>query len=196
MAFAEILLPLNISVQSTGGPAWETTIARLDSGREKRNQRWSQDLGEWDIGGYLRDMTAIETLMDFWHARRGQLDGFLFFDPFDHVMLTEPLGTGTGALTTFQLVKVYSTYTKTIYKPKPNDMQIFKAGVLQVETTDYTLNDTTGLVTFVVAPADGLAITASGNFYKPVRFDVRHLAISYADLHQGQVKVPIVELRL
>ena len=199
MAFAEILLPIEISRRSSGGPMWETTVTRLDSGREKRNQPWSQELGQWDIGGYLKTIDHVHDLLAFFNARQGMTDGFLFLDPFDHAIVSQNIGTGTGALTTFQLIKTYTSgtsYNKTLYKPKLGGMAIYKAGVLQVETTDYTLNYATGLVTFTVAPAAAAAITATGTFYKPIRFDVKHLSISYADLRQGTVRVPIVELRL
>lgn len=64
----------------------------------------------------------------------------------------EAVGTGNGVLTTF-----------TLSKPPiaPDSQLVYVAGVLKAETTDYTIVDATGVITFLVAPADTLAITAT-----------------------------------
>lgn len=64
----------------------------------------------------------------------------------------EAVGTGNGVLTTFTLANPPIA---------PDSQSVYVAGVLKAETTDYTINDTTGLITFLVAPADTLAIAAS-----------------------------------
>ncbi len=48
---------------------------------------------------------------------------------------------------------------------------MYVAGVKKTLNTDYTVDATTGLVTFVTAPGNGLAITADFQFHVPVRFD-------------------------
>lgn len=64
---------------------------------------------------------------------------------------SESLGTGDDTETEFSVDNNYvinGTYA------------IYIDGVLQIETTDYTINLNTGVVTFLVAPASGKAITA------------------------------------
>lgn len=64
----------------------------------------------------------------------------------------ETVGTGNGVLTTFTLSNI----------PILADSQsVFLDGVLKTETTDYTINDTTGVITFLVAPANGVVVTAN-----------------------------------
>lgn len=72
------------------------------------------------------------------------------FFPLNFV--NEAVGTGNGIATVFTLDNV----------PVQADSQnIYVDGVLKAETTDYTFVDATGTITFLVAPADTLAITAT-----------------------------------
>lgn len=64
----------------------------------------------------------------------------------------QAVGTGDGVTVAFTLSN----------PPIVADSQsVYVDGVLKAETTDYTINDTTGAITFLVAPANGEAITAS-----------------------------------
>ena len=198
MSFVEERLPLEISMQSSGGPGWSTTIVELDSGDESRNQNWSLDRGEWDVGSYLRSWEILQGFLAFFNARRGKAIGFRFQDPFDYKVVAEPFGTGGGGVTQFQLTKTYTsgsgTYVKNITKPIAG-LSIYDNGTLRTLTTDYTVDTGTGIVTFLSAPTSGHALTWSGTFDKPVRFDIDKLNISYADLRRGTVRVPIIELK-
>lgn len=72
------------------------------------------------------------------------------FYPLNFV--NQVVGTGNGVLTTFTLAN---------YPIVANSQSVYVDGVLKTETTDYTIVDTTGAITFLVAPANGLAITAT-----------------------------------
>jgi uncharacterized protein (TIGR02217 family) len=66
-----------------------------------------------------------------------------------------------------------------------------------VETADFSLDTTTGLVTFVDAPASGARITAGFRFDTPVRFDTDYLEIDLAAFEAGDIpKIPLVEVLL
>ncbi|HSF29513.1 MAG TPA: DUF2460 domain-containing protein [Candidatus Tectomicrobia bacterium] len=200
--FSEQQLPLKIALRSSGGPSWSVSIVRVDSGFEQRNTPWAQDLGTWDVGSFVTTHAEMATLLDFFHSVRGRLIGFRFPDPKDRLARDQLLGTGDGVRTTYQLVKTYGSgsgaYTRTIHKPVAGTSRVVVNGVLQVEGTAYTLDTTTGLVTFLVGhiPAAGQAVTWTGEFDKPARFDVNQLDVSYDDLEYGRVTVPIVEVRL
>lgn len=66
---------------------------------------------------------------------------------------SEAVGTGNAILTTFTLAN----------PAVQAGVEVYVAGVLKTITTDYTIVLATGVITFVVAPADGAAITA--NYY-------------------------------
>jgi uncharacterized protein (TIGR02217 family) len=72
------------------------------------------------------------------------------------------------------------------------------AGVEQVQDTAYTLDVTTGVITFLVGhiPAAGQEVRWTGEFDKPARFDVDHLILSYDDLVYASMRIPVVEVRL
>ena len=72
------------------------------------------------------------------------------FYPLNFVL--QSAGTGNGVLTAFTLSN----------PPIVADSQsVYVNGVLKTETTDYTIVDATGVITFLVAPADTLPITAT-----------------------------------
>lgn len=72
------------------------------------------------------------------------------FYPLNFV--NEAVGTGNGIATVFTLDNV---------PVAPDSQKIYVDGVLKAETTDYTFVDATGTITFLAAPANTLAITAT-----------------------------------
>jgi uncharacterized protein (TIGR02217 family) len=60
----------------------------------------------------------------------------------------------------------------------------------------WSVDTTTGLVTFGLPPAAGVEVTADFAFDVPVRFDTDHMAVTIEtyQLHNWQ-QIPIVELR-
>jgi hypothetical protein len=70
-------------------------------------------------------------------------------------------------------------------------------GVQKVENTDYTVNYTTGVVTFTVAPTNGHAVTAGFLFDVPVRFDQgadETLSLSINAFDSGDAALNLVEV--
>jgi uncharacterized protein (TIGR02217 family) len=108
------------------------------------------------------------------------------------------LGTGDGAIKTFQLVKHYPSGSvvevRTITKPVAGTVRVYKDGVEQL--AGWSVDVTTGVVTFTSAPAAGVAITADFELDVPVRFETDHMAVTIESfhLHRWQ-QIPIVELR-
>jgi len=156
----------------------------------------------WDVGSFVTTNAEMATVLAFYNAVRGRLVAWRFHDPKDYQALDQLLGTGDGARTTYQLTKTYgsdpSAYTKVIRKPVAGSYRVTVAGVLQVEGTVYTLDTTTGVVTFLAGhiPTTGQQIRWSGEFDKPARFDVDHLNWSYDDLVYARLSIPVVEVRL
>ena len=109
------------------------------------------------------------------------------------------LRSGKRSVLAFQLTKLYVsgayTYQRELKKPVNGTVKIYKNSVLQV--SGYTLDLTTGIVTFTVAPTAGTVISADCEFDVPVRFDTDSIAVR-ADGPGYFVwdAVPIVELRI
>jgi len=102
-----------------------------------------------------------------------------FQDYSDYVATNQRVSTGDGTTTAFQLSKSYTSksgafsYTRTIKLPHTATVQISVAGALQ-NPSAYSLSPRGaggGVVTFNAAPAAGAAITWSGQFDTPCRFD-------------------------
>jgi uncharacterized protein (TIGR02217 family) len=159
MAHLEILFPTDISYGVRGGPAWNTSIVTRSSGHEQRIQRWSTPLWSYpDVAQHARSISKIDDLYDFFiTVGEGSYNSFLFKDWADYKVLAADgrLGTtavGTGE-PTYQMYKRYSygtrTFDRAIKKPKASSVTVYRGGVAQTETTHYTYDTTTGIVTFV-----------------------------------------------
>jgi uncharacterized protein (TIGR02217 family) len=83
---------------------------------------------------------------------------------------------------------------RTITKPVAGTVKVYLDGIEQL--SGWSVDTTTGLVTFGMAPAVGVEVTADLEFEVPVRFDTDHMAVTIETyrLHSWQ-QIPIVELR-
>jgi uncharacterized protein (TIGR02217 family) len=168
------------------------------AGPEKRNVNWSEARGRWDVASGLKKQAQIDELIAFFRARRGKAYGFRFKDWTDYKATGQLLGTGDDVLAQFQLVKHYPSGSvievRTITKPVAGTVKVYLDGIEQI--SGWSVDTTTGLVTFGTPPALGVEITADFEFDLPVRFDTDHMAVTIESyrLHAWQ-QIPIVELR-
>jgi uncharacterized protein (TIGR02217 family) len=154
--------------------------------------------GRWDVASGLKRQAQIDELIAFFRARRGRAYGFRFKDWTDFKATGQLLGTGNGTQTEFQLVKQYPSGSvieaRTITKPVAGTVKVYLDGTLQL--SGWSVDTTTGLITFSTPPALGVDVTADFEFDVPVRFDTDHMAVTIETyrLHNWQ-QIPIVELR-
>jgi uncharacterized protein (TIGR02217 family) len=159
MAHLEILFPTDLSYGVAGGPAWNTSTVTRSSGFEQRIKRWSTPLWTWpDLAHHDREVSKMDALYDFFiTVGEGRYNSFLFKDWADYKVLVADgrLGAtavGTGE-PTYQMYKRYTygarTFDRAIKKPKASSVLVYRGGVLQTETTHFTYDTTTGIVTFV-----------------------------------------------
>lgn len=180
MAFHDVRFPEEISYGSKGGPKFSTSIVSLASGKERRNIDWVQTRAEYDVAHGIKEQAQMVELRAFFYNRYGRAHSFRFKDWGDYDLINETIGIGDGTTKAFQLRKTYTdgpfSYVRTITKPVPGTFQGMLVGVTpKFETTDYTVNYTTGIVTFKVAPALGLTVSlGSGEFDVHCRFDTDH----------------------
>ena len=147
----------------------------------------------------LKNQQQLDELIAFFRARKGRAYGFRFKDWTDFKATGQLLGTGDGVQTQFQVVSRYPSGSvvevRTVRKPVAGTVRIYKDGVEQL--SGWSVNVTTGLITFSTAPAADVEITADFEFDVPVRFDTDHMAVTIETfrLHRWQ-QIPIVELRV
>lgn len=211
MAFHDIRFPLEIAFGATGGPERRTEIVTLGSGAEERNTPWAGSRRRYNAGYGLHSLDDVHELIAFFEARQGRLIGFRWKDRADWkscapgasvTPLDQTIGTGDGVTADFALAKTYASgvgsYVRAITKPVAGSVGVAVAGVEQVEGTDFTVETSTGIITFVSGhePASDASVTAGFAFDVPVRFDTDFLEINLAAFEAGSIPhIPIVEVR-
>ena len=210
-AFHEILFPLDIALRSAGGPQRRTDVVTLGSGAEERNARWAHSRRRYDAGYGVKTHESLSQVVAFFEERRGRLYGFRWRDRLDNssaapdasVSATDQtIGAGDGATASFALSKtygsVYSPYQRPIVKPVAGSVRIAVAGSEVAGGATFTVDETTGIVTFLAGhiPASGAAVTAGFLFDVPVRFDTDYLEVDLSAFAAGAIpKIPLVEIR-
>lgn len=135
---------------------------------------------QWELGySVLRQYGAnveYQTLQNFWLARQGLFDSFLFTDINDDSVTTEQFGTGDASTVAFQLIRHFASggFAEPVYNVYGAAFSgaplIYDNGVLKTGGgVDYTLS-ASGLVTWNAAPAAGHALTWTGTYRWRVRF--------------------------
>ena len=207
MSFHEVRFPDNISRGARGGPERRTQIVEMASGDEERNGSWADSRRRYDASYGIRKADDLAAVTAFFEARRGRLYGFRWKDWADYKSslpsaspgtTDQTIGTGTGAANSFQLVKLYTSgaqfWTRTITKPVAGTVVMALNGVTQI--TGWTVNTTTGTVTFAAAPAPGVVIAAGFEFDVPVRFDTDTLDVTLDFERLGSItSIPLIEVR-
>jgi uncharacterized protein (TIGR02217 family) len=223
MAHYEEQLPEDIERGASGGPGFKTRVLELESGFEQRNRDWDQTRGRWDISYGLMSMedrqvgAYIHQIRDFFYVINGRWNSFNFKDWTDYEIgdYADPtndnqlIALGDDSTTEFQIFKRYTfgslTYDRTVKKIHPTNAVVLLDGSVQTETTHYTLDDNTGIITMVTPPASSGGTGPSGEqvlqvaleFYVPVRFDIDQLNIVAQTGDAGSIpEIPIVEVRI
>ena len=207
MAFHEVRFPDNISRGARGGPERRTQIVELASGDEERNASWANSRRRYDVSYGIRRADDLHAVVEFFEARNGRLHGFRFKDWGDHKSclpsaapdaLDQVIGSGDGAQDEFQLRKAYASggasWARIITKPVTGTVLIALDGAVQA--SGWSIDDTTGVVTFSSPPGAGVAVTAGFEFDVPVRFDSDVLDVVLDIERLGSIaSIPLLEIR-
>jgi len=153
-------------------PQWDTLTKEKDSGNEQRRQKSLYP--RFNVRGLLSgiDSADMQTIWDFYMARKGAFESFYFFDPVPDLGIVTSyqnllIGTGDGSTGIWDLPGK-STSSQIIYID----------GVTQTITTDYTILTSGGdgnadRVSFVSDPALGesLSCNFTGRLRVKCRFE-------------------------
>ena len=224
MGFLEIQFPDfdSIPMPAKGGPMFNTGIITAASGSEQRNQWWSMPRRNWDVAATV-NQEQKDVILQFFMNAAGKANGFRKRDWTDFELVGGVIGTGNGVAVDFQLKKTYTvggqSVSVNIKKPVTSDVVdhentaqedtvriFFGSGsplVYTEQTSGWSVDHTTGIVTFDSAPGGGTIITADCEFDIPVRFDTDKLEITIVENRldgDGGVytisSLPIVEVRV
>ena len=193
-------LPRNIAYGSSSGPETLADVITTTSGYRHTNLLWDQYLRRLSLSYPNRTpvnagvilkvfelVGVVDTFLQRDHGDWNTTDGDMRLradagenavtkddQPMRNTVTLTLLGDGTTK--TFQMTKrrVQDTasHLRIITKPQTTGPVVLIAldGVLQTLTVDYTINHSTGVVTFSTAPLNGVAPTWGGAFFIPVAF--------------------------
>lgn len=207
MAFHEIRYPDSISRGAKGAPERRTRIVELASGDEERNASWANSRRRHDVSYGVRRADDLAAVVAFFEARNGRLHAFRFKDWSDYksclpsaapAATDQIIGTGNGNTTAFQLVKTYASgaqsWARAILKPVAGTVTVSLNGIAQ--GSGWSVNTTTGIITFTVPPTTGAVIRAGFKFDVPVRFDTDELPVTLNSERTGSIpSIPLIEVR-
>lgn len=164
MSFLENRFPDDISYGSSFGPGWQTDVIRINSGFERRNQKWEVPLYRGDVAYGVKSQQQMLAMIAFFQEARGMTHGFRFKDWQDFEAADEPLAPDGSP--TVQLTKVYGAgfndYTRKITKPVSGTVTLSRGGA---DYSTFTVDTTTGVVTLTEdssAAISGIAQDAQG----------------------------------
>jgi len=220
MAFLETpRFPVDLNYGSLGGPINSTDIVTTGNGVEYRNANWSRPLYRYNAKYNIKTRTQALEIYEFFLTSQGKLNGFRVKDIWDYTSATngvdalartdQTIGTGDNSETVFQMIKTYTqganTQVRNIKKIVSGTQIIEVNSVLQTEGVDYTIDITTGIITFITTPPNTHVIKAGYEFDIPCRFDTDDLSdlaflvnatagadtdlVSFGD-------IPLVEIRI
>lgn len=181
MAFHNVTLPDGFEYRSISGVGFSTIVQETSSGHEFRVARQAQGRHRFRLSKALQTPAEAAAVKEFALGRRGSLHSFKLKDWSDYTTATDGIsaatisdvviGTGTGSLTTFQLIKVYDSagaapYQRTISLPTTGSVLVSLDGVA---STAFTVS-ADGEVVMDAAPLAGQIVRAGCAFEVPVRF--------------------------
>lgn len=150
-------------------PGWSTSIQVAVSGKEARAANWVYPKWSWTlVYEVLRQDTLLAELaqlVGFFNQRRGAWESFYYRDPTDCQATSQRLGLGNGSLENFPLIREFGGFVEPVGGCKTMSA-VYLNGVAQ--TTGWTASGT--MLSFSLAPATGVVVSADFEFYHLVRF--------------------------
>lgn len=198
--------PVAVSYGARGGPSYKTMVSESHSGKENRNISWSLPRHEYDAAFSIRSHEDLEEVVSFFHVSHGRAYGFRYKDWLDYKSsgvnlpladTDQLIGTGNGVISDFQILKIYSvglvSKQRIITRPVSGSVVVAFDNVSQ--PSGWTVDVTTGVISFTVAPAIDVLITVGFEFDVPVRFDTDKISITIEDYNSLEARIPLIELK-
>lgn len=200
MTFINSRLPEEVEINAVRRERERIDVVRTDADYEVRNARHAQGLFEYEIsfpaGDY--DDSIIDGVYDMWRASRGGLYAFRFrdWDTKNSTLTDEVIGTGNGVTTVFQITQTHTvggvSSVRNITRPVAS-FTVKKDGVTTL--AGYSIDYSTGLLTFTVAPANAVVVSVSGVYDIPVRFDMTYEATGMTGFLEHIESLTLLEVK-
>lgn len=173
--YSDVILPSGIVAAGLAGVTeFNNTASVNQGGFESVNINWQFPLREYELGFVALPGSVWKQIQATHLVCKGNAYGFLMLDPVDQtVLVTEGKMTGTaGSAGPYTLSKRYTAWggaryaDRIIKRPLASSLVCYVNGVARA----YTLNSTTGQITFSVAPSVGQTLSWSGSYYIAAHF--------------------------
>ena len=193
--FYDIVFPESISIKSSYIIEYNTIINKSKNGSELRISNYDYPLLSYNVINDLKTKRELEEIINFFKLVKGRAYGFKFKDWLDYKAINQNIAIANGEQTEFQLMKTYNINNKIQIRKitKPANISIFINQ--QNITQNININYNNGIITFNTPPEKDAIITATFDFYVPVRFDNDKIEIIMKNEKVGEIKdLKIVEL--
>lgn len=152
--------------------SWRAAKQEAISGKRTRLNLYQYPVYNYELKfNFLRSTVALnewQILSDFISTVNGGAGLFAFNDATDNSITAQQFGVGNGSTSVFQLFRTLYTFAEVVYLLNGSP-SIYINGTL-VPSYLYTISATAS-VCFKVPPAAGAALTWTGAYYWPSRFD-------------------------
>ena len=193
--FYDIVFPESISMKSSYIIEYNTIINKSKNGNELRIPNYDYPLLSYNVINDIKTKKELEDIINFFKLVKGRAYGFKFKDWLDYKVINQNIAVADREQKDFQLIKTYNINNKlqTRKLTKPKQVSIFINN--QNITTNISINYENGIITFNTPPEKDTIISASFEFYVPVRFDNDKIEIVMKNEKVGEIKdLKIVEL--
>lgn len=193
--FYDIVFPESISIKSSYIIEYNTIINKSKNGGELRISNYDYPLLSYNVINDLKTKKELEEIINFFKLVKGRAYGFKFKDWLDYKAINQNIAIANGEQTEFQLIKTYNINNKIQIRKitKPENVSVFVNQ--QNITQNININYSNGIITFNTPPEKDTIITATFDFYVPVRFDNDKIEIIMKNDKVGEIKdLKIVEL--
>jgi len=161
----------------TENKQFNTLIFDTDSGKEKTRNKWPTGT----INGTTKYtckrtfrasfksliQTQLNTIIQFLEDRGGMKEAF-YWENFNESPITRVYPSKIIVEANYQAA---NTSQLAHYPIIANTQTIYDDGATLVEGVNYSLVDATGVITWIIKPANGSVVRADYRFYREVRFN-------------------------
>jgi uncharacterized protein (TIGR02217 family) len=207
MAFHNNPFPFTLAALGAA-PGWAVDVVELGGGSEQRIGLAGDARRRYNAGTAISKVSDFDDIVHHFNGRRSMLHSFPIKDVTLYRATLEPIGTGGGVGSTNQLTinegDAGNAYNMEVYLPISGTVQIFAGVTLKTEGVHYTLaytGATGGLVTWLQS-VSGQALSWTGEFYIPVRYDIEQLPEADVFAYLGGTQylrrpanIPLIEVR-
>lgn len=164
---------------------WASTVVTMGNGSEQRAVLWTDARRRYDASTQpTMTLAVLQAIEKHFNGRKGRGRSFPLRDRSAFRGTAETIGTGDGSTTVFQLTVASgdsgNAYGREIYLPESGTLSVFDNGTPVVEgagagkfTAVYAGGGANGgKVTFGTAPVNTHIITATFDYWIPVRYDL------------------------